>query len=147
MRSTEMSVGRAFVLRLETGDILHEVLEEFSIKNKIKNAVVTAVGGISKGSKMTVGPEDQAEEDIIPIIHTIDAPHELTASGTIFQDEDGNPMIHMHGSAGRNGRSVTGCLRAGVITWLVLEVVIIELIGDGAIRRMNEKAGMKMLEL
>jgi predicted DNA-binding protein with PD1-like motif len=142
-----MEKGRVFVLRLETGEVLHEVLERFSKENGIKSAVVTAVGGIGEGSCMTVGPKVPYDDGIIPIIFTLDAPHELTASGTIFTDENGNPMMHMHGSAGREGKAVTGCLRAGVTAWLVLEVVLIELIGEGAVRKKDPDTGMKILEL
>jgi len=141
-----MEKGRVFVLRLETGEVLHEVLERFSRENGIKNALVTAVGGIGEGSRMTVGPEMPYDNGIVPIIITLDAPHELTASGTIFPDENGDPMIHMHGSAGREGKAVTGCLRTGVIAWLVLEVVLVELIGEGAVRKKGA-SGMKVLEL
>ncbi|MCL2147878.1 MAG: DNA-binding protein [Methanomassiliicoccaceae archaeon] len=146
MRSLEMEKGRVFVLRLETGEVLHEVVERFSRENGIRNAIITAVGGIGEGSRMTVGPEMPYDDGIVPIIATLDAPHELTASGTVFPDEDGNPMMHMHGSAGREGRSVTGCLRTGVIAWLVLEVVLVELVGDGAVRK-EGASGLKVLEL
>ena len=146
MRSVEMEKGRVFVLRLETGEVLHEAVENFSREKGIRNATVTAVGGIGAGSRITVGPELPCDKKIIPIIVTLDAPHELTAAGTIFPDEDGNPMIHMHGSAGREGRSVTGCLRTGVIAWLVLEVVITEMIGEGAVRK-NNNMGYKVLEV
>jgi predicted DNA-binding protein with PD1-like motif len=142
-----MEKGRAFVLRLETGEVLHEVLENFSREKKIKNAVVTMVGGIGEGSRMTVGPKVPYDSGIVPMIITLDAPHELTASGTIFQDENGDPIVHIHGSAGREGKAVTGCLRTGVIAWLVLEVVLIELVGEGAVRRTDKGTGMKILEL
>lgn len=142
-----MERGRTFVLRLETGEVLHEVLERFSRENGIKNAMVTVVGGIGEGSRLTVGPEIPYDEGIVPIIITLDAPHELTASGTIFPDEKGDPMVHIHGSAGREGRAVTGCLRAGVVAWLVLEVVLVELIGEGAVRKEDTEAGFKILEL
>ena len=156
MRSLEVERGRTFVLRLETGEVLHEVLEKFCKEKDIRNASVTVVGGIGKGSKMTVGPKitdsfmkggQAPSKDIVPIIFTLDAPHELTASGTIFPDENGDPMVHIHGSAGREGKAVTGCLRTGVIAWLVLEVVLIELIGDGAVRKTDNMTGMKILEL
>ncbi|MDR2698631.1 MAG: DNA-binding protein [Candidatus Methanoplasma sp.] len=147
MRSVEMERGRIFVLRLETGEVLHEVLEGFCRENGIKNASVTAVGGIGEGSRMTVGPEVPYDKGIVPITITLDAPHELTASGTIFPDEDGNPMVHIHGSAGREGGAVTGCLRTGVIAWLVLEVVVTELIGGGAVRKKDEGSKLKILEL
>jgi len=147
MKHIEAERGRTFILRLETGEVLHEVLEKFAREKGIKNAMVTMVGGIGEGSRMTVGPEVPYDKGIVPIVFTLDAPHELTASGTIFQDEDGNPMVHIHGSAGREGRAVTGCLRTGVIAWLVLEVVIIELIGEGAVRKVDRNTGMKILEL
>ncbi|WP_048112913.1 PPC domain-containing DNA-binding protein [Candidatus Methanoplasma termitum] len=147
MRSLEMERGRTFVLRLETGEVLHEVLESFCRKNGIQNAYVSVVGGIGEGSRMTVGPEMPYEKGIVPIVFKLDAPHELTASGTIFPDEDGSPMVHIHGSAGREGRAVTGCLRTGVIAWLVLEVVLIELIGEGAVRKKDKRTGIKILEL
>ena len=142
-----MERGRAFVLRLETGEVLHEVLESFCKSKGIKNAYVSVVGGIGEGSRMVVGPEVPYEKGIVPILFTLDAPHELTASGTIFPDEDGNPMVHIHGSAGREGGAVTGCLRAGAIAWLVLEVVLFEMVGEGAVRKKDEKTGMKILEL
>jgi len=147
MRTLEMERGRAFILRLETGEVLHVVLEKFCRENGIRNALVTAVGGIGEGSRMTVGPEMPYDKGIVPIVITLDAPHELTATGTVFPDEDGNPMMHMHGSAGRDGKAVTGCLRTGVTAWLVLEVSVIELIGEGAVRKKDEKTGMKILEL
>ncbi|MCL2318257.1 MAG: DNA-binding protein [Methanomassiliicoccaceae archaeon] len=156
MRSLELKVGRTFVLRLETGEILHEVVETFCRENEIRNATVTVVGGIGKGSKLTVGPKmtdsfvkggQAPSRDIVPIVIKLDAPHELTATGTVFPDENGDPMVHIHGSAGREGEAVTGCLRNGVITWLVLEVVLIELVGEGAVRKKDKKSGMKALEL
>jgi predicted DNA-binding protein with PD1-like motif len=147
MRSLEMERGRTFVLRLEAGEVLHEVLESFCKNNGIKNAYVSVVGGIGEGSRITVGPEVPYDKGIVPIVLTLDAPHELTASGTIFPDEDGNPMVHIHGSAGREGKAVTGCLRTGVIAWLVLEVVLIELVGEGAVRKKDKNTGMKILEL
>ena len=147
MRYLEAERGRTFVLRLETGEVLHEALEKFSREKGIKNAAVTVVGGIGKGSRITVGPEMPCDSGIVPIIITLDAPHELTASGTIFPDESGNPMVHIHGSAGREGKAVTGCLRTGVIAWLVLEAILIELIGEGAVRKVDKETGMKILEI
>ena len=147
MRSLEMEKGRVFVLRLETGEVLHEVLERFSREKGIKNAFVSAVGGIAEGSRLTVGPEVPYDKGIVPIFTVLNEPHELTASGTIFPDENGEPFMHMHGSAGREGKAVTGCLRAGVIAWLVLEVVIIELIGDGAVRKKDKATGLKILDI
>ena len=147
MRYSEVSTGRVFILRLEPGEILHETIERFSIDHGIKAALLTAVGGIDRGSRITVGPKLPLDDGIVPLIHILEAPHELTASGTMFLDEDGMPMMHMHGSAGREGGSVTGCLRSGVIAWLVLEVTITELKGDVPMRRKDPVCGMKILDM
>ncbi|MDR0887734.1 MAG: DNA-binding protein [Candidatus Methanoplasma sp.] len=146
MRSAELTQGRVFILRLESGEILHEIIEDFARKNGIKRALITAVGGVDKGSVMVVGPTVPYDEKIKPLFHTLEAPHELTATGTLFPDESGNPLIHMHGSAGREGKAVTGCLRSGMIAWLVLEVTITELLGDGPVR-VTECNGLKILDI
>ncbi|MDR3282140.1 MAG: DNA-binding protein [Candidatus Methanoplasma sp.] len=147
MRFAEMAVGRIFVLKLETGESLHETVEEFARDNGIRNATLAAVGGVDKGSVMTVGPEYPNDGRIVPMLHVLDAPCELTATGTLFSDEDGNPIMHMHGSAGREGKSVTGCLRSGMVAWLVLEVTVTEFIGDGATRKKDPRSGMKILQI
>lgn len=147
MKSCELSVGRVFVLRLETGELLHEAIEDFARRNSIKSATLSIVGGAAAGSKMVVGPTVPIDGKIIPLSHTLDAPSEITGTGTLFTDEDGNPVMHMHGSAGREGKSTTGCFRAGIIAWLVLEVVITELIGEGPVRKLDRLNGFRILEI
>ena len=46
MRSAEMRDGRVFVLRLEDGEVLHEAIESFCREHGVRNATVTAVGGV-----------------------------------------------------------------------------------------------------
>lgn len=36
----------------------------------------------------------------------------------------GQPKLHLHAALGRSGKTTTGCLRPGVKTWLVGEVII-----------------------
>ena len=116
--------------------VIHEVLEKFASDNHIKNATVSIVGGVDKGSKMVSGPHlPIIDGKIDPYIHTVEKESEVTGFGTIFCDENGTPIFHMHGSAGREGGSSTGCFRAGMIAWLVLEVVVTELIGTGPVRK------------
>jgi len=52
----------------------------------------------------------------------------------------------MHASAGRDGRSVTGCVRAGVKVWLIQEVVVIEILGTEARRAKDPRTGFHLLE-
>jgi len=147
MKYSEMSAGRIFVLRLETGEFLHEAIESFAREHDIKSATVTIVGGCNTGSKMVVGPRLPIESNIDPIVYTVEAPSEITGTGTVFSDENGDPIMHMHGSVGRDGHSVTGCFRAGIIVWLVLEVVIKEIVGNGPLRKKDPLTGFKILEI
>jgi predicted DNA-binding protein with PD1-like motif len=77
--------------------------------------------------------------------HMLDAVHEVAGTGTLFPDEDGNPVLHMHIACGRNDRSITGCVRRGVRVWHVLEVVLTELSDCAAVRAMDPATGFKLL--
>lgn len=147
MRSVEMRGGRTFVLRLDEGEILHESVESFCRENGISRATVIAVGGVDAGSEFVVGPKVPVEGEIVPNTFTLDAPCELTGTGTVFPDEAGNPIMHMHGSVGREGRSHTGCFRKRMVVWLVMEVVIRELVGDGPVRVDSDRINAKLLEI
>lgn len=148
MRSAEMRDGRVFVLRLEDGEVLHESIESFCREHGVRHATVTAVGGVDGGSQYVSGPTMPVGDRIVPIVCTVDAPSELTGTGTIFPDEDGNPVLHMHGSVGREGRSSTGCFRVRMVVWLVMEVVIREIVGDGPVRAVSDpRIDAKLLEI
>ena len=70
--------------------------------------------------------------------------HEIAAVGTIFANEQGKPIMHLHGALGRDGRTITGCTRTGVEVWLIAEAIITE-ITDTKAHRVNE-AGLELLE-
>lgn len=148
MRSARLEPGRVFVLRLEEGEVLHEEVESFCASNGIAYATVTATGGVAAGSYFTVGPEVPSGNTVVPLTHVIEHPSELTGTGTVFPDADGAPLMHMHGSVGRGGESVTGCFRRRMVTWLVLEVVIQELIGSGPVRLVSDsRIDARILEI
>jgi Predicted DNA-binding protein with PD1-like DNA-binding motif len=145
MESSQACPGRVFILRLHDGEVLHETVEGFASSNNIKAATVIAVGGAGKGSKLTVGPKVPITESIEPLYHVLNEPHEFTGTGTIFLNQDGRPVMHMHCSCGREGTSVTGCVRSGVTAWLVMEVVITEIVGAKAVRR--KEKGFEILTI
>ncbi|MFA6709840.1 MAG: PPC domain-containing DNA-binding protein [Candidatus Methanomethylophilaceae archaeon] len=147
MDHVEAETGRTFILRLHGGEVLHEAVESFSLQNGIRCAKVIAVGGVDSGSKLTVGPKHPAEGKIEPMTFTLDAPREFTGAGTIFSDENGRPLLHMHGSCGREGNSATGCVRSGMIVWLIMEVVITEILCDSAVRKTDPDTGFSLLTL
>ncbi|MBQ8179317.1 MAG: DNA-binding protein [Candidatus Methanomethylophilaceae archaeon] len=148
MRSAEMREGRVFVLTLEEGEVLHESVEAFCRRNGVSYATVIAVGGAAPGSEFVVGPTVPVGDEIEPLTFTLGDPHELTGTGTVFPDTDGVPVLHMHGSVGREGRSSTGCFRRNMVVWLTMEVVVRELVGSGPVRSESDpRIRAKLLEI
>jgi predicted DNA-binding protein with PD1-like motif len=139
-------MGRIFVLRLQDGEIVHETLETFAEKNDVKSALCLFLGGAEDKSKLVVGPKDGDALPIEPMIAMLKGVHEGCGVGTIFCGPQGKPKLHMHGSFGRNGGAITGCMRAGVEVWLIGEVVLLELIGSSARREKDVKTGFEVLE-
>ena len=145
MRFSEAKTGRVFVIRLEDGDILHEEIEHFAAANGIRAATLTAVGGVDAGSRLIVGPEEGRSEKIVPMERVLDNVYEATGTGTIFPDEEGSPILHMHLACGRGDQTITGCVRRGVKVWHILEVVLTELTETSASRCYDSLVGFKLL--
>jgi predicted DNA-binding protein with PD1-like motif len=146
MKYSEAREGRVFVIRLEDGEIVHESIEQFVKDHAIERATLLAVGGADKGSLLVVGPEESRSIPVTPMIHELYDAHEITGTGTIFPDEKGNPILHMHMACGREENTVTGCVRNGVKVWLVMEIILTELLENTATRQYDPQSGFKLLE-
>jgi predicted DNA-binding protein with PD1-like motif len=72
--------------------------------------------------------------------------HEAAGVGTIFPDDAGRPVLHLHAAFGRDDRAVAGCIRRGVITWIVGEAIVLELAGSTARRTHDDELGFEVLE-
>jgi predicted DNA-binding protein with PD1-like motif len=66
--------------------------------------------------------------------------------GVLAPDEDGKPILHIHAALGRAGQTMSGCLRHGVTTWLVGEVILYEILGADVARIKDEQSGFVVLE-
>lgn len=146
MKYSQASLGRVFVIRLEDGDVVHECIEQFASENKIYAAAIIMLGGADSGSRLVTGPEQGRAEKIVPMIRMLENVHEAAGVGTVFPDESGSPVLHMHMACGRQGDSVTGCVRAGVRVWQVMEAVVVELSGTDARRIHDRQTGFALLE-
>ena len=147
MQYREGRIGRIFVLRLEDGDRLPEAIETFARDQGLKEAMVIYVGGSQDGSRLVVGPEAGRTDGIIPMIHTLAGIQEVLGVGTLFPNEAGEPVLHLHAATGREGGATVGCSRAGVEVWLVGEVIILEVVGTQALRRKDAATGFQLLDL
>lgn len=146
MKVKEGTLGRVFVMRLEDGDIVPNCIEEFAEEKGITVGQVIFIGGIG-GGEIVVGPRNSNEMPPDAMQLPVDGAHETAAVGVLAPDEQGKPVLHIHGALGRSGNTMTGCLRPGVITWLVGEVVICEILGVNAVRKHDPVSGFSLLEV
>lgn len=72
--------------------------------------------------------------------------HEITGTGTLFPNEAGDPVLHMHIASGRQSETITGCVRQGVKAWHVMEVILWELLDSTAVRRKEPASGFELMQ-
>ena len=142
MKTSQGKVGRVFVVRLEDGDRLPDAIENLASQRGIHAASVILLGGLRRG-RLVVGPE-KPEVPPKPMTADFQDVHEIAAVGTIFPGPDDKPSLHLHGSLGRDGRTITGCTRTGVEVWLIAEAIITEITYTSARRILKD--GLELLE-
>ena len=145
MKASEGRVGRVFVIRLEDGDVVPQCIEHFAAEHGVSVAHVIMVGGIG-GGQVVVGPRRSDEVPPEPMLLPVDGAHEVVGVGVLAPGEDGQPVLHMHAALGRAGGTLTGCVRPGVTTWLVGEVILYEILGADATRIKDDATGFALLE-
>ena len=145
MKACEGRIGRVFVIRLEDGDVVPECIERFAEENGVSVGQAILVGGIG-GGDVVVGPRRLDERPPEPMLLPIDGAHEVVGVGVLALGEDGKPTLHIHAALGRAGQTMTGCLRHGVTTWLVGEVILYEILGADVLRMKDKQSGFELLE-
>ena len=137
-------IGRVIVIRFDDGDAVLDSIVEIAKKENIRAAVFYLVGGI-KDATIVVGPETEKLPSV-PVWREIKESHETLGVGTIFwQGEE--PKIHLHGAFGKRDSVRAGCLRESAQTFLVLEGVIMEMKGINAVRNLEPKSNMVLLDI
>ncbi|NMB77869.1 MAG: DNA-binding protein, partial [Methanomicrobiales archaeon] len=136
MQYTEGQLGRVFVVRIDNGEDMLSSLRTFIAEKEIRAGSVMFLGALMNG-RMVTGPEEPV---IPPVPHFVmfEGGWEVFGVGTIYPGE-GGPHIHFHGSVGRSGHALTGCLREQATTYLIVEAVIHEFVGLSARREFDEK--------
>ena len=147
MKYSECKPGRIFVLCLENGDIVHEEIEQFARDHLIAAASLIIIGGADKGSKLIVGPEEQNKLPVTSLEYVLEDVHEIAGAGTLFPDEQGNPVLHMHMACGRESSTRSGCIRRGVKVWHTMEVILFELRESKGKRLFDPETGFTLLRL
>lgn len=144
MQVTETRFRRIFVVRLEEGELLPDVIERLARRKRINSALVLLLGGARNG-KLVVGPGLRRKKNTI-LTQSFGKGHEIMGIGTIFAGSKG-PELHLHAAVGRGRKTLVGCGRTGLRVNIVMEVVIIELIGGHAKRSLDPRSGFHLLNL
>ena len=138
-------IGKVVLAHFEDGDEIISNLVAIVRKERIKGGVFYLLGGITQG-RIVVGPMNDDVRPPEPTWREIIDSHETLAIGTVFWQGD-EPRIHIHGTYGKFDSVKTGCLRDEAKTFLVLEVVMLELKGINAVREIDPDIHMALLRL
>jgi predicted DNA-binding protein with PD1-like motif len=138
-------MSRTDIIRLEDGDVVPGCIERFAGENGVSVGQVILVGGVG-GGEVVVGPRSSEEMPPQPMLLPVDGAHEVLGVGVLAPDEGGKPVLHIHAALGRSGQTVSGCLRPGVTTWLVGEVILYEILGVNVARVRDEASDFNLLE-
>ncbi|MCC6450512.1 MAG: DNA-binding protein [Candidatus Aureabacteria bacterium] len=145
MRYAKVTQGRVFVLALDHGEIVHEAIERFAAAKKIRAAALILLGGADRGSRLVAGPADGDARPVASLEVVLDDVREIAGTGTLFPDERGAPILHLHAACGRGGETITGCVRRGVKVWRIGEAILFELLGCAAVREFSAELGFAVL--
>jgi len=137
-------IGRVIVARGFEGEDVYGQIEGLARKENIASAAVFVVGGL-RSAKVVVGPKN-AHGPIEPVFRQFDDAREIAGVGTIFCDADG-PKLHLHAAIGRGDEVIAGCPRGGATVFCVLEVIILEILGVDAARRVDPELGLELLRI
>lgn len=146
MRASQGRIGRVFVIRLDDGDVVPDCIEKFAAEQRIAAGHVVLIGGIG-GGEVVVGPRRSDEMPPEAMLVPVDGAHEVAGVGIIAPGDDGQPTLHIHAAMGRAGKTTTGCLRPGVTTWVVGEVIIYEILDVVISRPTDAATGFTLLKV
>ncbi|MEE9495627.1 MAG: PPC domain-containing DNA-binding protein, partial [Desulfobacterales bacterium] len=128
-------------------DIVHQEIEQFARDQSIEAASLIIIGGADKGSILIVGPERENELPVSPLEYVLENVHDIAGAGTLFPDQQGNPVLHLHMACGRKSSTRTGCIRRGVKVWHTMEVILFELLESKGKRMFDSETGFTLLKL
>jgi predicted DNA-binding protein with PD1-like motif len=126
---------------------VHQEIEQFARDQSIEAASLIIIGGADKGSKLIVGPESGDELPVSSLEYVLENVHEIAGTGTLFPDQNGNPVLHLHMACGRSASTRTGCIRRGVRVWHIMEVILFELLESKGRRMFDPEKGFTLLKL
>lgn len=136
---SELTAGRGFVGRLETGSDLVEEIERFCASRGVRAAQVTVIGAVRRAAYAYYEQSDHRYLELASDTH-----HEIVGfTGNISLRED-RPFLHAHATfADASGVTVGGHLVRGCEVFAA-EVMIREITGVSLVRVPDEETGLAL---
>jgi len=139
MQYTEGKPGRVFIVRVDHGEDLIATLMQFLTEHQVNSGYIRFMGALQSGQIVT-GPE-ALSFPLVQHFESFSGGWEVIGMATITPDNTA-PHLHIHASIGKGERVLTGCLRREIITYIVIEAVITELIGVDVQREQDPVTGL-----
>ncbi|WYD81029.1 MAG: PPC domain-containing DNA-binding protein [Candidatus Electrothrix gigas] len=136
------TIGRVLTIRFDHGEDFLQGLREIVLKEKVRNSWFQIIGAVDKAS-VVIGPKEPVVPPE-PLWQNVRGVSELIGCGSVYMDGD-EPKIHLHGSLGEHGKTLTGCIRQDSRVYLVVEVIVFEVKGMDISRPWEEVAGISRL--
>ena len=135
----ELTAGRGFVGRLETGADLVDEIERFCAEHGVLAAQVTVIGAVRKAAFSYYEQHEHAYQPLSSETH-----HEIVGFTGNVSLRDDRPFLHAHATfADAAGATVGGHLVRGCEVFAA-EVMIRELRGVSLVRVPDEATGLAL---
>ena len=135
----ELTAGRGFVGRLDTGSDLVEEIERFCVERGVLAAQVIAIGAVRRAWYAYYEQNDRRYRELESHTH-----HEIVGFIGNVSLKDDRPFLHAHATfADADGATVGGHLLRGCEVFAA-EVMIRELAGVTLVRSHDEETGLAL---
>jgi uncharacterized protein len=135
----QLTAGRGFVGRLETGSDLVAEIERFCREQGIVAAQVTVIGALRRAAFAYYEQHDHRYLELSSATH-----HEIVGFTGNVSLRDDKPFLHAHATfADANGTTVGGHLLRGCEVFAA-EIMIRELSGVSLVRSFDEETGLSL---
>lgn len=136
---SQVTAGRGFVGRLETGTDLVEEIERFCAEQGIMAAQVVVIGAVRRARYAYYEQDDHRYRELQTDTH-----HEIVGFTGNVSMRDDRPFLHAHGTfADADGACVGGHLLPGIEVFAA-EVMIREMEGVSLVRHPDQETGLAL---
>lgn len=135
----QLTAGRGFVGRLETGSDLVAEIERFCLERGVVAAQVTVIGALRRAAYAYYEQHDHRYLELASETH-----HEIVGFTGNVSLRDDKPFLHAHATfADATGATVGGHLLRGCEVFAA-EVMIREVTGVSLVRVLDEETGLAL---